>query len=834
METRRPLSQSFFSTWRHFPWLLGLMLSPLLFGSVDPDGQAVVGALLGVSFLLLAPQMAASGQPPLSRSVWSLAAIALIFLPFIPLPIGLVHWIAPQREALALAFPIEPGTKPDWVTLTLSPAASLQRCWELYLVIAVFLLSRQAAQSRVFQGQWILGLTVSLVTLAASDLWFRTHGREKLLGIWQPGSGAAAGTFGNRNHFADWIYVASLFILGWILRQGWALQSARIAGQSKPPSARWQSGLLLGAVGFALFMAVSSGSRGGILSFGAGLLAWWILLNWKSRNRRRWLGLSLIALSLFLLLLNASEFLLGRLVLEAPPAEPSPNFKFLIWQDGLRIFNRFPLFGTGWGTFPIAFDLYKNFGGVNTFLHAENDYVELLTETGLAGLLVFFLPVARKTFHAVATAWRQPLPEPELYFGALAGLTAFAVHALCEFVFQIPATALLAAALFGFLAGNAPGAPSPAAPAPVFTRRLLLNFVCALVLLFFAARQATGFWWFQQSRLSATDGGAVRALRHSLEWWPWDSARPVFLLRAEAAMLGGLPAPAQEIQIGQAKAELQAALHRDPLNWNLRLERAWFDLAYSSNSARGRMEALEVVRLNPRQSKIPLHFARHFAQRDPATALQFLKAIPPAANTDLDETLLLDWKIENQTAPLWTLVPETPRGMMALGDFALTQNLVPLALQAYQRSKPPLAPLWVAEKLLAAGHPDRAIEFLPAPRSLRAEALASRAWFDLKNFPAAIRSAESIIAQARGGKELARSSPVANSADRATMNEAEEIFSHSPRDRDLNRLRALATRNSGLLRVQWMVFQSELELNLYENAARSGRDLALRLVAAGP
>ena len=102
METR---STSSFSTWRHFPWLLGLMLSPLLFGAVNADGQAAVGALIGLSFFLLAPRLASPPGPTRTRPTWTLVMIALVFLPFIPLPIGIIHWIAPQKAALALAFP---------------------------------------------------------------------------------------------------------------------------------------------------------------------------------------------------------------------------------------------------------------------------------------------------------------------------------------------------------------------------------------------------------------------------------------------------------------------------------------------------------------------------------------------------------------------------------------------------------------------------------------------------------------------------------------------------------------------------------------------------------
>jgi hypothetical protein len=85
---------------------------------------------------------------------------------------------------------------------------------------------------------------------------------------------------------------------------------------------------------------------------------------------------------------------------------------------------------------------------------------------------------------------------------------------------------------------------------------------------------------------------------------------------------------------GEFRQQLSRTLAWDPYDWELRLERAWLDLAFSTNSLRALAEAREVVRLNPLQPQIPLRFARHYlaAQRPDLTLL--LLSHPPSLSAE--------------------------------------------------------------------------------------------------------------------------------------------------------------------------------------------------------
>jgi O-antigen ligase len=66
-----------------------------------------------------------------------------------------------------------------------------------------------------------------------------------------------------------------------------------------------------------------------------------------------------------------------------------------LWEGALKIFKRYPVTGTGVGTYEVfvyKFEDREKFRDRVSHLHASNTYLEVLAETGLAGLsCLFFL-----------------------------------------------------------------------------------------------------------------------------------------------------------------------------------------------------------------------------------------------------------------------------------------------------------------------------------------------------------------------------------------------------------------------------------------------------------
>jgi O-antigen ligase len=831
--------------WRHHPWLLGLALAPLLFGSVTAEGQAAVGILFAFSLLLCSGQMGGASERGTAWR-WGLLAFVLV-LPLVPLPIGFVQTLDPQRAALAREFPVEAGEAPAWLVLTVSPARTMQRVWEIGLVIAAFCLARHGCRQPGFTRQLALVLAATLFLLAASDVWYRLDGRRSILGLWQVSWGKGAGTFANRNLFADWIVVGSVFCAGWLIRSFAPLRSARRGAMpAKSSGARWEALFVSLAIVFALGMAVLSGSRGGVVALGAGAVAGVALLARRSQRRRRWLALGLVAMAVFAVLVTLGEPLLQRMAaMKTDLLDRYP--KLTIWQQSLSIVLKFPVFGAGWGSFNTIFNHAKTSGADYTVLHAENDYVQLLVEGGLLGALVCGGLLLRLLWRGAAFAWRERMEEPELVMSTLAALGAFAVHASFDFVGQIVSNSVLAAALLGFLTGSRVEPERPAVAPPPGRGRVALNLAAALALLTVALLQGAAFWQWHQGTRATNPAAQVEACRASLRLWPWATKRHVALVRAQAATFADLTRDRAVAPAQAAWAELNASLRRDPLNWELRLERAWLDLAFSTNAARARDEAWEVCRLMPLQPQVPLRFARQFIESDPDFTRHLLHSIRLEDARHLPLVFDVSWRLYHQAADLWNLTPDTPEGLLALGDFALEEKLLPLAAQAYQRIGPRFAPEKVAEKLLLAGRADLALAALPNPPATpSARIIAARAHLAQGQFGDAIRLAESTWRASPVEREIA--TPVAAPGTLEgqlgqwrgqphnllyARRVAEKVLLLPANERDLPLLRQLAVRFPGELRLRWILFDSERARGETEAAARAAIELAALTVRRG-
>lgn len=67
-----------------------------------------------------------------------------------------------------------------------------------------------------------------------------------------------------------------------------------------------------------------------------------------------------------------------------------------LWEYAIEMFNEKPLFGHGWGSYAGSVDLVIDTVDVSS-IHAHNIYLQLLSEVGIVGVLLFMIPMI-KTF----------------------------------------------------------------------------------------------------------------------------------------------------------------------------------------------------------------------------------------------------------------------------------------------------------------------------------------------------------------------------------------------------------------------------------------------------
>jgi O-antigen ligase/predicted Zn-dependent protease len=230
-----------------------------------------------------------------------------------------------------------------------------------------------------------------------------------------------------------------------------------------------------------------------------------------------------------------------------------------LWRDSLAMVQDFPLFGVGLGSWPDLFPRYRRGPWANEFYReAHNDYLELLTETGIVGfglLAWFFFAVGRLIFRRLREAVEERLP---LMAAIAAALAVMAFHELFDFNLQIPANAFLFTLLLA-LALRMGAASSPFVS--YFARfrphvsSIPLVAVAAFVLLVVALRQEQIPYPYNFKQ-----PGSVAEARELIINHPARAASHLVLLQ----LLQGNVSASTELR------ETQAALWLEPINPYLR------------------------------------------------------------------------------------------------------------------------------------------------------------------------------------------------------------------------------------------------------------------------
>jgi putative inorganic carbon (HCO3(-)) transporter len=265
------------------------------------------------------------------------------------------------------------------------------------------------------------------------------------------------GTFVNPNHFAHYeaiILPCALFLLA----VAW-----RVSGSDDtPPSRRLalllERHVLLAGAGIlgasACLMAVMlAQSRGALLALGVGLLSIAALYPGRRALRIGFLGAAGAALLVLLVVYLGPQRTVGRFIPNELERETLVGRRIGI-SAAVGVWRRFPLFGSGLGTFERVVSMEQRDDLGKIYHHAHNDYLELAATggalgfvAGAAALLAGWVALARLTFGAGRRelSWRRR----SFQAAALASLTVAMVHALLDFNFYIPANAATLSAILG-------------------------------------------------------------------------------------------------------------------------------------------------------------------------------------------------------------------------------------------------------------------------------------------------------------------------------------------------------------------------------------------------
>ncbi len=420
-----------------------IILSALAFGTVHYWAQAIffIGAVVILALWLADSWILGSFR--ISKNILQLAVLGMIAL-------GLV-------QLLPLRTPANAGTLPIPLSSSLSfdPHATRLVVVQLTALLIYFFATLVFLDTPKRLRLLVRTITIFGFLLAIFGLTQSIISPTKVYWIRELGQSTAFGPFINRHHFAGYMELTLALPLG-LLFSGAVVKEKRFIYL-----------FVAGLMGVALIM---TNSRGGFISLIAEIIFLATTMGLRRRRKKEseskktqpWIksaaikaGLALgLVIALFggVVLLGGEEAL-SRLVGTVNTDDPTTG-RAHFWSVTVDIIKNHPVIGTGLGAFGVVYTAYDSRNGLYRLEQAHNDYLQVLSDTGIVGAaigLFFIVGLFRIGF-----ARRNSRDDFRrgVATGALAGCFAVLVHSFFDFTLHTPSNALLFLVLAGMATVN--------------------------------------------------------------------------------------------------------------------------------------------------------------------------------------------------------------------------------------------------------------------------------------------------------------------------------------------------------------------------------------------
>jgi len=473
--TRRTKTQMFLLTLARRLVSAAVVLSPWMFGSAEGWAYLLICILSGwgVAAWLLAAAFSGSTSLRAPGTALLLGILTLfIVAQLVPLPEPLVRALNPavadmqaQTQSLFNALNMDSILQagPLESTLSASPLSTRRALFLWFAYAGTFLVLAGTIQDWFHLRRLCLILVFSGFIMALVSIVHKFSGSGEILWFHVPRYGGNIfGPFSNRNHFAA--HMNMLFGVA----LGLALSSPGLRNLALYRDWRdrieWLSSRSASSTALSMFAVVILGSavglslsRGAMLSLAVSLGFLGAIIAWRQRTTpgaRTRIAL-LTALIVATILWTGSDQVIERLgTLREVVRNPLEDFRSIITRDTLTAFSVSPFVGWGFGAYRHVLPQFQRPDMSFRWLHAHNDWAELLADGGLIGALLFLLTlrfwvayIYRRFPHASGTV-RQML------VGLLFGLCTIGLHSLVDYSLHKPGNAMLLAALAGMVAAG--------------------------------------------------------------------------------------------------------------------------------------------------------------------------------------------------------------------------------------------------------------------------------------------------------------------------------------------------------------------------------------------
>ena len=262
---------------------------------------------------------------------------------------------------------------------------------------------------------------------------------NKIYGIYGPASAVPFGSFVNRHNFAALIELLICLPLGLIF-------TGAVASDKR----------LLYIVAIALMGSslLLSGSRGGFVALLAMIIIL-IIVTSRARGRKNLVLKAAMSLLLIAAALGGAIFVGGETSLtrfaDSATSQDITSNRTLIWGQTLKVIAAHLPFGSGLGAYAQAYTPFDPSSGYERVEQAHNDYLQILSDAGLVGLIIGALFLFWFMREGMTNVKRRNTFRRGVAAGAFAGCSAILVHSIFDFVLHITAISTMFLMVMGML-----------------------------------------------------------------------------------------------------------------------------------------------------------------------------------------------------------------------------------------------------------------------------------------------------------------------------------------------------------------------------------------------
>lgn len=324
-------------------------------------------------------------------------------------------------------------------TISVEPFSTKVTALHIFALTAFFALSLVYIESAARLRRLVTVITVFGSIYAFYAILQSVLSPTKIYGLYGPAFAIPFGSFVNRHNFAAFIEMAVSIPLGMVF-VGAVRHDKRLL--------YW---IAIALMASALLL---SGSRGGLVAFVVEIIVL-LIVTTRARGKKNFALKAALSLLIVIAAVGGAIFVGGDTSLtrfaETATSADVTSSRTHIWGVTLKIITTHLPLGAGLGAYPQAYTAFDTTGGLERVEQAHNDYLQVLADAGLVGVVLgafFLFWFFRKGVRNVA---RKNTFRRGVAVGAFAGCCAILTHSMFDFVLHITAISAMFLMLLAML-----------------------------------------------------------------------------------------------------------------------------------------------------------------------------------------------------------------------------------------------------------------------------------------------------------------------------------------------------------------------------------------------